>query len=135
MKRYLSVVIIMLVSCYTGVGAPEADSDVRGKLVKNRVQLKALSAAIQKFKADCGTYPTEEQGLEALLKDQRVKGWNGPYFPGKRIPDDPWGTPYGYARTKPKKYDIVTGWGPSGYRVESAGPDTKLGTNDDLWSK
>jgi hypothetical protein len=30
--------------------------------------------------ADCGRYPSEEEGLAALLTNPGVAGWRGPYW-------------------------------------------------------
>ncbi len=47
--------------------------------------------ALGTYKLDTGTFPTTEQGLQALrVKPADVNQWNGPYMP-KDIPKDPWG--------------------------------------------
>jgi general secretion pathway protein G len=49
------------------------------------------------YKLDVGSYPTTEQGLQALITSPPgVKRWNGPYLKGDKIPDDPWGRPLQY---------------------------------------
>jgi len=32
------------------------------------------------FRLDCGRYPTQAEGLGALLNDPDIKGWQGPYW-------------------------------------------------------
>ncbi len=57
-----------------------------------------------------GRYPTESEGLKALVTapagDPR---WRGPYMKDN-IPSDPWGTPYAYhyPSTRGKDFDIVS---------------------------
>jgi general secretion pathway protein G len=48
------------------------------------------------YKLDTGTFPTTEQGLEALrVKPADAGQWAGPYMP-QDIPKDPWGHDYIY---------------------------------------
>jgi len=52
--------------------------------------------ALGTYKLDTGTFPTTEQGLQALRdKPADANQWAGPYLP-QEIPIDPWGHPYVY---------------------------------------
>jgi general secretion pathway protein G len=58
-----------------------------------------IEQALQRYRQDNGSYPSNEQGLLALiLKPTRApvpKGWQtGGYV--ERLPRDPWGNPYQY---------------------------------------
>ena len=60
-----------------------------------QVQAKNVSAALQLFRLDAGRYPTNEEGLQALVKPPAsVPLWNGPYLPDEAAITDPWGKPY-----------------------------------------
>lgn len=83
-----------------------------------RHSLGALRTALECFKRDCGRYPTDGEGLVALVQQPSAKGWKGPYV--QLLKPDPWRHPYGYACTN----GTVTLW--------SAGPDGIAGTADDL---
>jgi general secretion pathway protein G len=49
------------------------------------------------YKLDVGSYPTTEEGLEALVqKPIDAANWNGPYLKGDQVPLDPWNHPYIY---------------------------------------
>jgi general secretion pathway protein G len=61
-----------------------------------KAQIAALLDALQTYRADTSSFPTEEQGLQALRADPGVPGWKGPYL-SKDIPVDPWGRPYRYS--------------------------------------
>ena len=39
-----------------------------------------LLVQVGRFTLDCGRYPTEQEGLKALLVDPGVQGWKGPYL-------------------------------------------------------
>lgn len=61
-----------------------------------KAQINLLGTALDSYRLDIGSYPTTEQGLEALRSQpQGVEDWNGPYL-SKKIPEDPWGNEYQY---------------------------------------
>jgi general secretion pathway protein G len=60
-----------------------------------QVQVKNASAALQLFRLDAGRYPTNEEGLAALVQaPPSLPLWNGPYLPDRTALIDPWGKPY-----------------------------------------
>lgn len=73
-------------------------------------QIEGFSSALEMYKLDTTKYPTQEQGLEALVAEpQGAVNWKGPYLKKKIIPKDPWGNNYVY--TYPGEhgdYDIVS---------------------------
>ena len=59
-------------------------------------QIDALRKAVDAYWLDMGSFPTNEQGLDALvIKPDGDSKWNGPYLQ-KHVPPDPWGHPYEY---------------------------------------
>lgn len=59
-------------------------------------QIALLESALDTYRLDVGSYPTTEQGLEALREQPAgVERWDGPYV-RKELPLDPWGRPYVY---------------------------------------
>src|SRR3989338_10591076 len=60
-------------------------------------QVEGFGSALEMYKLDTTKYPTQEQGLEALVSEpQGVNNWKGPYLKKKFIPKDPWGHEYIY---------------------------------------
>lgn len=60
-----------------------------------RVQAKNVVAAMNLFKLDMTRYPTQEEGVQALVKQPpNVANWNGPYLPQESAIVDPWGRTY-----------------------------------------
>jgi len=60
-----------------------------------QVQVKNIAASLQLFRLDAGRYPTNAEGLGALIKaPTTVPIWNGPYLPDASAITDPWGKPY-----------------------------------------
>ena len=59
-------------------------------------QISLLITSFDSYSLDMGSYPTEEQGIEALMKNlTNSDKWTGPYL-AKDIPKDPWDNSYVY---------------------------------------
>jgi len=86
-----------------------------------RTQIAQLGTALDAFALDTGRYPTDAEGLEALLEAPGdAKNWDGPYLK-KAVPNDPWGNPYMYS----------TGGATGAYVLISNGADGKSGGDGD----
>jgi general secretion pathway protein G len=88
------LVIIGLLAAYVG---PRYFSQIGKSEVKTaRAQITGLEKALEQYRIDVGSYPSTEQGLQALTqRPQNAKHWDGPYLT-KALPSDPWGKPYLY---------------------------------------
>ena len=67
-----------------------------------QTDLRTLSSALDVYRLDNFQYPSSEQGLEALVS--KPSGFPEPknYNPDgyiKKLPSDPWGSPYVYERS------------------------------------
>src|SRR5262245_57356786 len=63
----------------------------RAKQDTARAQIESLTATLDLFKLDVGRYPTQEEGLDALVAaPAALAGWNGPYLKRKEMLLDPW---------------------------------------------
>ncbi len=60
-----------------------------------KTQIEMLGQALDAFRLDIGRYPSTSEGLNALVTNPGVEGWNGPYLK-KGLPNDPWKRPYQY---------------------------------------
>jgi general secretion pathway protein G len=67
----------------------------KGRHQTARVQIELLGQALDQFRLDTGRYPTTAEGLNALVVNPGIPGWDGPYLK-KGVPLDPWGRPYIY---------------------------------------
>ena len=81
-------------------------------------EVDVLRVALERFRTDCGRDPTTSEGLDALVNDPGLAGWQGPYI--KLLRPDPWRTRYVY---KEEKGQIA---------LFSAGPDRAERTQDDI---
>lgn len=63
-------------------------------------QMESIKNALRMFKVDNGTYPTTEEGLEALSKnpnEEKYKNYSeGSYFTDGILPRDSWGNNFIY---------------------------------------
>jgi len=81
-------------------------------IVKARHDVRALSNALSMYKLDNFSYPSTQQGLEALVKqpagEPAASNWRkGGYI--ESLPSDPWGRPYQYLNPGEKaEFDVWT---------------------------
>lgn len=69
----------------------------RSKVTAARVQIRAISSAIETMHLDIGRYPSASEGLNLLVQapQDATNGWAGPYLDNS-VPSDPWRRPYVY---------------------------------------
>jgi general secretion pathway protein G len=92
------LVVVVIIGLLAGIVAPRYFGQV-GKSNTNvaRAQIEQLGKALDTYRLDVGTYPTTDQGLQALItKPDGVDRWAGPYLQKQVVPGDPWGRAYHY---------------------------------------
>lgn len=89
---------------------------------------KSLLSGVEEFRLEVGRYPTEEEGLEALVRkpEGAPESWDGPYLQQTSVPPDPWGNPYVY-----KRFDGASDDYPFDFTVISLGSDGQPGGEGD----
>jgi general secretion pathway protein G len=80
-----------------------------------KIQIGLLESALKYYRYDKGSYPTTEDGLEAIASQLEKK----------KVPKDPWGNRYVY---------FSPGLGEAEYTIISYGKDKKEGGGDDISS-
>jgi general secretion pathway protein G len=92
------LVVLAILGLLIGLVAPAAIQQLgsaKEKIAKQSIE--RLASVLDLYKLDVGSYPTTEQGLQALMtQPQGVSNWSGPYLKGQKMPDDPWGRPFAY---------------------------------------
>ena len=75
-----------------------------------KIQISNIGAALDLYQLSNGAYPSEEQGLKALVeKPDGATAWDGPYLNRADGIIDPWGKPFVYKRPgQHGAYDIVS---------------------------
>ena len=91
------LIVMIILGLLAALVAPKMFQKVGGAKIKAaKAQIAMVGTALDAYRLDTGTYPTAEEGLEALRKNPGRDTWDGPYMP-KEIPNDPWGKPYVYS--------------------------------------
>lgn len=118
------VVIIGLLSTVVAINVFGASATAQ--LTTAKANISALSQSLDRYRLQMHSYPTEEQGLIALVEapsdlDNPALYPRGGFI--QRLPDDPWGRPYQY--TVPAERSRV------GFDVFSFGADGEPGGEDE----
>jgi general secretion pathway protein G len=104
------LVVIVIIGMLAGYVAPRYFAQVgKSEVQVARAQIDALDKALDQYLLDTRRYPSNEEGLEALVsRPSNVPAWNGPYLK-KGVPNDPWGRPYVYRRPGQKgEFDLLS---------------------------
>ncbi len=90
------ITIIAVLAAYIAPKVAGRADDARISKVKNDILV--LEGALELYRLDNFTYPTTDQGLQALVTNPGdLKNWKaGGYV--KKLNKDPWGFDYHYAR-------------------------------------
>ncbi|MEJ2697143.1 MAG: type II secretion system major pseudopilin GspG [Candidatus Sulfobium sp.] len=103
------LVVMVILGLLAALVGPTLFSKVgKGKAAAAKTQIELFGQALDSFRLDTGRYPSTAEGLQALVVDPGIDGWDGPYLK-KGVPNDPWNRPYQY--TSPGNhgdYDLLT---------------------------
>ena len=86
----------------------------QSRTTKARADIATLSNALEQYSLDMNSYPTEQQGLEALVSMPDGAGDETRYRPNgyiRKLSTDPWGRAYVYKRPASKSggaYDLYS---------------------------
>jgi len=120
-KGFTLIEILVVVSILAILGAlivPKImDRPSEAKVVAAKQDINSIVAAMKLYKLDNGRYPTQGQGLQALVTkptgDQVPNNWkSGGYL--ERLPKDPWGNEYLYLNPGLKSDIDVMSYGADG---------------------
>lgn len=93
--------------------------------------IRSMQQALDLYKLDNGRYPTQEQGLQALVQkpanDPIPNNWkDGGYL--ARLPNDPWGHQYQYLNPGTHGEVDIFSYGQNGETRSANGADTVIGS-------
>lgn len=105
------LIVILIIGLLTGIVGPRLMSHIgKSEVTTARAQIDAFTKALGAYRLDMGQYPTQQQGLRALVEapagDSR---WRGPYL-GGAIPKDPWGQDYIYRNpgSQGREFEVIS---------------------------
>ena len=111
----LAVLAAIIVPRFTGRGK-------QARITAAQTDIRNVQTALTSFEAENDRFPTEAEGLEALVTEPAdLRNWNGPYL--ERVPKDPWGNKYVY---------VCPGKHNTDYDLYSFGPNGQEGDDDDI---
>lgn len=119
------MVVVVILGILAAIVVPRImDRPDEARITKAKQDIRALEAALNLYRLDNYTYPTTDQGLEALVTKPAAPEpprWKeGGYV--DRLPQDPWQHPYQFLN--PGTHGSVD--------IYSMGPDGQPGTDDDI---
>ena len=90
------LVVMVILAMLAALVGPKLFANVgKGKQSAAKTQIEMLGQALDSYRLDTGHYPNTSQGLNALITNPGVEGWDGSYLK-KALPNDPWMKPYQY---------------------------------------
>ncbi|MBD3265358.1 type II secretion system protein GspG [bacterium] len=126
-RKAFTLVELLLVVTIIGILAGAVLINFSGQTQKakeTRAQsdIANIGMALNMYEITIGSYPTTDQGLDALVNDPGVEGWEDPFLDRKNF-NDPWGNDYQYRYPGNKGIN---------YDLFSVGADGQEGTEDDI---
>ncbi len=94
------MVVVVILSILAAFVVPNLFENVdKARVTKAKQDIRTIESALKLYKLDNFQYPTQEQGLQALVEKPTTppepRNWKaGGYL--DRLPKDPWGNDYQY---------------------------------------
>lgn len=94
------LVVVVILGILAAIVVPRVmERPGEARVTRAKQDIQGVVTALSLYKLDNFTYPSTEQGLDALVTKPAgqpdAPNWKGPYL--DRTPKDPWGRPYQYA--------------------------------------
>ena len=99
---FIEILVVMIILALIAgiVGTQLIGEAEKAKADTTRIQIHALTSALDLYRLHNSTYPTTDQSLRSLVLRPEVgtipPNWQGPYITSKTIPKDGWGRDYLY---------------------------------------
>ena len=125
----IMIVLVILGGLMAILGTSVIDKLNKSRQKEAYIQIKSLSNELNQYNLDCQTFPSSEQGLQALAQSPGAEGcpnWGPePYI--KQVPKDPWGHAYIYESDGGKF--TITSYGKDG-KPGGTGYDRDISSED-----
>lgn len=113
----IMIVIAILAGLITVLGSTVMNRFRESRVSQTKLQIRELGKQLDAYNLQCGSYPTTDQGLQALLTapGDACPNWGPEPYIKKNMLKDMWGTAFTYESDGSK------------YEVRSLGQDKKPG--------
>lgn len=110
------LVVLVILTLLVGIAGPMVLRQFgTAKSSTAEIEVNRLLTDLEFFRVDVGRFPTQDEGLEALLvQPDGVEKWQGPYLPKASQLNDPWDRPYVYTLSEDGETAIVSSFGADG---------------------
>lgn len=110
------LVVLVILTLLVGLAGPMVVRQfAKAKSDTARVEVQRLVTDLEFFRVDVGRFPTEEEGLTALISPpENAPGWAGPYLPNADQINDPWNNEYAYTNCGDNQKVVVSSLGADG---------------------
>ena len=121
------LLVVVIIGVLAAIMLPSfSGRSEEARITRAKTEIEStLGLALDMYEADTGSYPSTEQGLDALIiKPDGVPNWRGPYIKKSNRFEDPWENTYQYqfpGQQSTYSYDLI-----------SPGPDGQIGTEDHI---
>jgi general secretion pathway protein G len=91
------LVVMVILGMLAALVGPRIFGNVdKANVATTKTQIEMLGQALDAFRLDVGRYPSTTEGLNALVANPGIDGWNGPYLKKGNVPADAWKRPFQY---------------------------------------
>ena len=94
------MVVVVILGILAAIVVPKImDRPDQARIVKARQDIRALEAALNLYRLDQFSYPSTDEGMEALVNPPAGNALSAKWKTGgyvDRVPVDPWNSPYQY---------------------------------------
>ncbi|MCE2766465.1 MAG: hypothetical protein RLZ87_1190 [Armatimonadota bacterium] len=119
------MVVVLIIAVLASLLVPKVigkQDEAKAKATLSNIA--RISSVLNNFRLDCDRYPTNEEGLNALVNaPSDANGWKGPYIEGQ-VPLDAYGNDFVYQTPGPI--------GEDSFFLSSNGKDNQPNTDDDI---
>lgn len=107
------MVVVVILGLLAAVAVPNVIARAEeARRTTTKTQIESYVTSLEMYRLHNGSYPTTQQGLDALVKKPTLSPVPKRYPPEpymKSIPDDPWGNPYIYRCPGERgAYDVIS---------------------------
>jgi general secretion pathway protein G len=92
------LVVLVILGLIAAFAAPQVFKHLgKANTDAAKIQIGRLGTTLDLYRLQVGSYPSNEDGLNALMDaPSDAANWNGPYLKKADALTDPWGNPYQY---------------------------------------